>query len=342
MKKLKISGILSALCFAGLCSVQIVDKEPFLTLGSKILWHVDKNYHGGMGIYFYNDDYVISPSAKTSADYEFEQMRSLKEKLDADGIELLYVNKPTKYLDDSIFLQYRIESYCNDNADRLLSRLDEAGIKEIDLRDNIRSEGLDIYSMFYHTDHHWTVPSGKWGAEKIAEALNEKCGYNIDTSVYADENYTFKTNKNSWLGEQGAKFAGSGIKKDDYTLVTPDFETDYTSGDTRTDFTKLFINDPNECRHYNYMAKSCVNNKVAEGNILMLGDSYDMVTEPFLSLGVHRIDFLIMRDQSDDFNLYNDVIRNGGYDTVIVCYAPFMIGAHSDAFNANQNMFSFE
>ena len=341
MIKLKISGIFSCLCFAGICTAFLINRDPFIELGSKLLWRIDKNSYCGNGIYFRDDDYVISPSPYASGDYEFEQLSRLSETLEAEGISLLYVNKPAKYLDDSIFRQYGTENFCNDNADRLLARLNEAGINTLDLRDELKRDGLDVYDMFYRTDHHWTVPAGKWGAEKIAAALNEKCGYSIDTSVYADENYTFKTTKEAWLGEQGAKFRGAGIRKDDYTLVTPDFDTDYTVDGEDLTFTEAFISDPEECYHYNYSPRNCINNSVSKGKILMLGDSYDAVTEPFLSLSVREMDFMVMRDTAPD-SLTLDMIKEGGYDTVIVCYAPFMIGAHEDTSNANYRMFSFE
>ena len=200
--------------------------------------------------------------------------------------------------------------------------------------------------MFYRTDHHWTVPAGKWGAEKIAEALNEKCGFNIDTSIYADENYTFKTTKKCWLGEQGSKFEGADINKDDYTLVTPKFDTEYLIGDSNSetgktlDFIEAFIKDPNQYYHYNYKARDCVNNKVKAGKVLLIGDSFEMVTEPFLSLGMHKIDFIIMREMSYK-NIYETMIKDMDYDAVIVCYSPSMIGAHDDINNANYHMFSF-
>ena len=75
--------------------------------------------------------------------------------------------------------------------------------------------------------------------------------------------------------------------------------------------------------------------------MLVLGDSYEQVTQPFLSLGVHEVDSLILRNYDDSFDLRNYIVENG-YDTVIVCYAQFMIGAHDNPNSANYRMFSFE
>lgn len=37
-----------------------------------------------------------------------------------------------------------------------------------------------------------------------------------------------------------------------------------------------------------------------------------------------------------------DLIESGDYDTVIIAYAQFMIGAHDDETNANYRMFTFD
>lgn len=72
-----------------------------------------------------------------------------------------------------------------------------------------------------------------------------------------------------------------------------------------------------------------------------MGDSYEQVTEPFISLGVHEVDSLILRNYDSSFNLRNFILENG-YDTVIIAYAQFMVGAHDDESSANYRMFTFE
>ena len=93
--------------------------------------------------------------------------------------------------------------------------------------------------------------------------------------------------------------------------------------------------------HYSYSLINCINNDVEHGKLLMLVDSYDHVTEPFLSLGVREIDTLVLREFDDSFSLRDYIIENG-YDTVIICYAQFMLGAHDSPSSANYRMFTFE
>ena len=76
-----------------------------------------------------------------------------------------------------------------------------------------------------------------------------------------------------------------------------------------------------------------------EGKILVLGDSYEQVTSPFLSLAVNEVQTLVLRDYYGSLQEY---IKQNDIDTVIVAYASFMIGAHDTPGNANYDMFNFE
>lgn len=310
-----------------------------------------QGYYGGMGMYVTDDNYIVSASLKTSTDYEYHEILSFKEYLDERGINLIYVNEPTKYVDDGFFLkEFGLESYSNRNADLFLKRIREAGVTAIDLREDIASDGLDIREMFYRTDHHWVTRSGLWAAKKIAEGLNEYCGYEIDTSIYDEANYVFTERKNCWLGEQGRKVSVSYVGLDDHTEIKPGFVTNFTfqynDGPVRggfDDFVDESIYEENgdvyhsPSWHYSYACPNVINNNVDYGKVLVLGDSYEHVMLPFLSLGISQLDWLIMRDYGGSLREYIDA---GDYDTVLICYAQFMIGAHDDPESANYRMFS--
>lgn len=304
--------------------------------------------------------YVAGVYAQTSTDYEIQQMIELKEFCDNEGIQLLYVNEPTKYIDDTIIEeQLGTKSYINQNADLFLSRLEECGINYIDLRDNIRLEGKNSFDMFFRTDHHWTPDSGKWAAQAIAEKLNEDYDYDIDVTLYNDSNYIYTEYKNAWLGEQGKKLSAAYVGLDDYTCIEPRFDTNYTvttiKGTVNGTFSDTIIDKNNyntgnmemiySCPswHYSYMrnglnASIITNNQIKEGHILVLGDSYDQLTSPFLSLGVNEVRTLVLRSYEGSLQEY---IKQNNIDTVIVAYASFMIGAHDNPSSANYAMFDF-
>lgn len=308
-----------------------------------------------------SNGYVAGVYAKTATDYEIQQMNDLKAFCDEEGVQLLYVNEPTKYIDDAIIEEdLGLKSYINQNTDIFLRRLEENGIRYIDLRDNIRSEEKNSFDLFYRTDHHWTTESGKWAARIIADELNKDYGYGIDTSVYDDSKYDFTEYKSAWLGEQGKKLSASYVGLDDYTCIEPKFATNYTvttvNGTVNGTFSETMINKgiysqtgdldtiyASPSWHYSYMYNGLNtsvirNNNLTTGKILVLGDSYDQVTSPFLSLGVNEVQTLVLRDYTGSLKEY---IKQNDPDTVIVAYASFMIGAHDDPNSANYAMFDF-
>lgn len=337
----KPASLLLAVFFVLAVMLEEFDSSLFVGLGGRLIWTFDKSFYEGLGIYFYDNDYILSPSEQASCDFEFEQLCAFKKKLDEAGIDLLYVNKPTKYTDDSVFERFGVESFCNQNADLLISRLRGAGIEVLDLREEMAAEGLNVYDMFYRTDHHWTVPSGKWGAMHIARRLGESFGIDCDLSIYDDENFTIETYPEVWMGEQGAKFDSSALKKDDFTLVTPRFETRYVIDGTPCGFSR-FMDESMELRHYLYSALTCENENVQSGRVMFFGDSFDAVTEPFLSLAVHSVEFHNLRiDTTAQTDVFDELIKGKDIDTVIVCYVPFMIGQHDLPSSDHRNMFSF-
>ena len=314
-----------------------------------------QGYNSEIGLYFTDDYYYVSITEKTSTDYEVSQTLAFRDFLKENNINLLYVNEPTKYVDD---LQFReslgVESYSNRNADLFLSRIREAGVSTIDLRDNLTADGIDVKDLFYNTDHHWTTGAGLWASRIMADGLNRYCGYDIDLSIYDEDRYEYKTWSSCWLGEQRRK-TGAYSDLDDYTEIKPAFETDYTFiNNDQTTYNGDFSNFINEdfyvtsdnvyvdaSWHYSYQLINCINNNVDSGKVLLIADSYDHVTECFLSLGVHEIDVIILRDAEDDFHLKEHILQNG-YDTVVIAYAQHMIGAREDPASNNKQMFSFD
>ena len=312
--------------------------------------------YNDMNIYVTDDRYLVTGSKYTTTDYEVEETVSFRDFLEQNGINLIYVNEPVKYVDDGMFEgEFGLRAYSNSNMDMFLDRIENAGVNVIDLRDNIIDDGMDVSNLFYRTDHHWTVPAGLWAAGIMAEGLNRYCGYDIDVSMLAEERFTKKEWEKCWLGEQGRKLGETYVGLDNYTELKPDYYTSFTFKNsdgaiyngTFDDFvdesvynTEKDVYD-NESWHYSYKDTNCVNNNVKKGKVLIIGDSYNRVTHPFMALQIHELDSLVLRDYDDSFSLRDYIISNG-YDTVIIAYAQFMLGAHDDPSNDNYRMFCFD
>lgn len=349
-------------------SKEFLDSMPFKRMMLDFNGYIAKTlnmreiYQSNGGIVASNG-YIVGTYPQTTTDYEFQQTLELKKYLDERGIQLLYVNEPTKYFDDTIIQKdFAKQTYVNANTDLFLSRLEEAGINYIDLRNTYTQMKLDSFSLFYKTDHHWTVPAGKIAAEEIAATLNENFGYHIDLTLYEDKNFTITHFDNAWLGEQGKKLGASFVGMDDYDLILPIYDTDYTityeNGDTYSGaFGEVFVsqeayfseenNDVYKCPswHYSYMPtglsqSTVINNTISDGKkILVLGDSFEYVTVPFLSLGVSEIQSLILRSYEGSLRDYIDA---HDFDTIIIAYLSTNIHEHDNKESVNYTMFNFE
>ena len=355
-KDLNSSGTVTLQSLEQDFSSSLWKRQDLIDLNGRMARYLNmQGFYSDLKMYVADGGYIVTVSDRTSGDYEVGETAGLYSFLQDHGIKFLYVNKPTKYLDDSLHSRmFGIESWSNRNMDSFLARLRERGVPSVDLRDAIREEGLDIKDLFYRTDHHWTTGAALWACGKIAAAVNEYCGYELDPSLYGEDHFVMKQWKDCWLGEQGRKVGRSYVGLDDFTLIRPDFETSYTfytgkkkKEGTFDDFidetvlnTETDVYD-NDSWHYSYKRINCVNHNVGTGKVLIIGDSYDQTTVPFLSLSFHETDSLIMRDTAPDFDL-KKYILDKGYDTVLVMYAQFMLGQHDNPGSANYRMYSFD
>lgn len=169
--------------------------------------------------------------------------------------------------------------------------------------------------------------------------------------MYDPANYTFERFENCWVGEQGKKLSTAFIGKDDFIHVSPAFPTSFYNFDAGSSCTFDDITDTSAyipenmennigrtSLHYSYGLYHLKNNNADKGKILMLCDSYANVCEPFLALGVSEIVPQILRSTGLSVP---SMLELEDYDTVLVCYAQFMIGAHDDEDSANYRMFDF-
>jgi hypothetical protein len=113
------------------------------------------------GILVTDTGYTVGVYGSATTDYEYNETVMLRDYLDSKGIQLLYVNEPLKYLDDGEMLeQFGLESFGNQNADKYLERIGQAGICYLDLRENIVEENMDTWDFYYaDTD---VYDSGSW------------------------------------------------------------------------------------------------------------------------------------------------------------------------------------
>lgn len=242
--------------------------------------------------------------------------------LKKQGIPLLYVQAPYKISKYDTELPEGINVYNNYNADEYLKGIYKENINSIDLRRLIKEDGLQHYSMFFKTDHHWTPKAGLWAFSKIANELNQNYGFNIDEKLWNKDSYNVKTYKNCFLGSQGKRTGIYYDGLDDFDIITPKFKTNfeviidsqnvYKTGEfkeTLLDMSKFGLKDYfNTFTYTTYSGGDFglvnIKNKINTNGkrILLIRDSFSCVLTPFLAQAVSNLDIVDLR-QDDRVDL---------------------------------------
>lgn len=287
---------------------------------------------------------------KQDVSEELESMYRLKKELDQYGIPLLYVQAPFKLPPDEQQLPDNVKDHANENADRFLKGLDAAEIDYLDLRKNYWSKGLDQNRLFFNTDHHWTINGAFNSYQEIAEKLNSEYGFRIDRKYTDLNNYNQEVFKDCYIGSMGRRVGEAYGGTDDFTLITPKFDTDYTVYERDYGGEKVFEGSfreavltgsyiapgtpPETNRYAVYHGDNAelefVNHNVRSGKILMIKDSFGLPVYSFLSTGVHEVRALDVRLFKDSVAEY---AKKYHPDVVIILYNADSFGGEMFQFN---------
>lgn len=256
----------------------------------------------------------------------------LKEVTDRTGSSLLYVAAPNK-----VSLSEGGNNPVAGNIRDFIGLLEEQDIPVLNLMEEMENQGRTMEDSYFQTDHHWLPETGLWAAGEIAGALG------LENEALRPERYSTETYPDLFLGSEGKKvgryFTPLGL--DDFSVITPDFDTDLTVTDytgTRTGAfadtvlvkKNLHTEDPYSANPYvvytggDYPLQTIQNHGMAEGEtVLVIRDSYACAVTPFLSLAageVHTVDvrYWTGTQQADTVLDYVEALRP---DHVVVLYA---------------------
>jgi len=287
---------------------------------------------------------------KQDVNPELRSMKKLKKGLDEIGIPLLYIQAPFKLPENEQQLPANVRDYANDNADRFLAGLDKEGINTLDLRKIFASNGMTQNEIFFNTDHHWTIDSAFYAMKSITGTLNANYSFHINEK-YADiSNFNRKVYKDYYIGSMGRRVGKTYGGVDDFTLITPNFDTDYTVYERDYGGEKIYegsfqkavlTNDylkpgtPLDTNRYavyhgDNAELEFVNHNIKGGKVLMVKDSFGLPIYCFLSLGVHEVRALDVRLYTGSVLEYAKANKP---DVVVILY-------NADCFGGN--MFDFD
>ena len=281
---------------------------------------------------------IIAPADPAAAQSYADSVISFAQSTEKSGIPFLYIQVPQKVSQYDDQMPPGQVSYINNNFDRHLFLLESGGVSTYDLRDAVQETGIDHYSLYFFTDHHWKMSSGLWAAETIAQELNERYGFALDTSLLQEEDYTHTTLKDWYLGSQGRQVTAGYIAPDDFTYLTPNFETNFRveHPDKGIDITGDFYQtmyDEEMLLTYDLYGQSTyesilggnrpltriTNNSNPDGlKILLIHDSYSTAVMPFLALSCGEIHMIDVRDHAGNYTGNLDAYREETQPDIVI------------------------
>lgn len=308
--------------------------------GRRMIEDADENYTvyklTDGSLTFLNDEPAENLTQHAQALLEF------RDTLAARDIPLLYVQAPQKIGGEGApALPPGVTDCGNADADAFLAALTQGGGDVLDLRQTLREDGALWTSYFFATDHHWKPETGLLCTNALAQYLNEHYGLTLDLSRTDPAQYTAVTRENSFLGSQGKRVGSLYAGMDDFTVLTPDFETDFTYTIYTSERTgsfeqcllfpeRLVEEDPYQANPYtfysggDYAFSRIINHRNPDGpRIMILRDSFSCVLTPFLAMHCSDLAIVDLRYFYDYFPTYVDWVDP---DLIVVLYSPGILG----------------
>ncbi len=271
-----------------------------------------------------------------------KRMKRMKDDLEPQGTKVILLLYPTRYDSEWADGYYGIpyQDY-NEYADEYLRYLRRYDVDYIDYREIFENTGKRGDELFYKTDHHWHSQAAFYAMTKLVDYIRYEYGDDLDpTGKYCDmNNYYQDTYKESFMGSMGRETGELYGGLDDFTLMTPKFETSvrysyYTSSgqtlgnegsftDTlilKRQFTRddLYLRDLNNCYMSGVMLADEIENNLAENDtsVLMIRNSYSSPVAVFLTPMIKKMDLVWGINASERSIM--ERIENNHYDYVIV------------------------
>lgn len=259
-----------------------------------------------------------------------DNVKKLNEYLKNKNIGLLYAITPYTSGKYDPQLPVGVSDYGNDDGDRLVSKIKEAGVDVIDFRDKMHEDGIDHYKMMYKTDHHWTTEAGFYAYTVLEDYIREKTGCEIDERISEPSSYTVTKYKNGHLGSRGHRTGQFFAGKDDFDLYLPNFETNIEDPDGNVggladvvlDLTPLEKLDSFPVTTYDgVLSKSLGHYKNLycpnDTKVLIITDSFAKAVNPFLIMGFSEVEYVYDKNAS---MITPEFIESYDPDVVILLY----------------------
>ncbi len=262
---------------------------------------------------------LVAPAEQLTLVKDAASIAALRDSIDAP---LLYIQVPQKVCQYDDQMPAGEETYINENFDRYHALLTGDGVPYFDLRDALHKQRLDHYSLYFRTDHHWTLSGGLWAATAIVNELNTRYNLSLDVSRLDPALFETLTYPQWYLGPLGRAVSEGYIAADDFSIVYPSYATSLRVEYPDKELT-LSGSFYNTLFDWDILATPCTYDKSAyeallygnrpliriinEANpdaprVLIIRDSYCSAVAPYLSLVCGEVDLIDVRRENGNFD----------------------------------------
>jgi hypothetical protein len=139
-----------------------------------------------------------------SGEYEINQTFTIEQ--GDDVLKYFRVEIRVKDNEGDYVVEEEVGTSTDTNAvDFFHLKLEKANVPYYSLISQMEKEGITEEEMFFVTDHHWKPEYALWAANKVADELNARFGYEYDEEKLNIDNYNVEIHFNAFLGSQGKK-----------------------------------------------------------------------------------------------------------------------------------------
>lgn len=314
----------------------------------KVAWAPEMRNHLESLQYVMTEDryfVLIAEELKIITDELVHPVVSLKDYCEERQTPFLYLSCPKKIAvggNEPINIAY------NQNIDDYISALEKEGVDAINGRKLIEEQNLNWRDLFYRTDHHWNLDAGLWMAQTLAETMNEKYGFDLDTSCLEKDLYERVTYADAMFGSGGHAVGRAYADNEDFDLLVPTFETQFRVQNMDKDYDEIgewdeVMYDREKLLEIQSEGGGYVYETLLGGNrpltkitnlnnpdgikILMIRDSFSLAVAPYLAMSVGEIDLIDVRKGNGEFSgSVRTYIEETSPDVVIMMCSDILLG----------------
>lgn len=333
-------------------------KQQYITLNGAFqrllgMRHVNDRYRMNNGHLTY-----VMPQSDVAV--HAENTIAFRDILAEMGIPFGYVNTLFKIDPLDKQLPDGVEDFSGEVTDRFLSALEQRDVTVLDLRKREQEQGLDHYSLYFVTDHHWTPEAGFWAYTQTAKWLESlDSSFAVDPALMDDANYTHTVYEDIFCGSAARRVGPLYAGLDDLTVIRPVFDTSlsfsvpdealYREGSyeetllfykhlTRENMLENSVygvylgEDKSLLTISNHSRSQALDIQSTPKKLLILKDSSALVVAPYLALSYDEICLIDLRLFEGSLLEY---IAQYQPDMVLAMYNPGALELH------NLNMYNF-